>query len=100
MYKLIKSSSPSWEEDFNNIEDLFAKVDDCVCDMCKINSYEEMKNYFDSNEHSTSYTEKDILNELEYCCVGKDYGSMSTTEKVDELLHTACGCEYMLEVGR
>lgn len=98
MYKLTKLSSPSWTRDVKDIDTLFTLVDSCVCDQCKINTYEGMKKSFEDNEHIDSFTDEDILMELEYCCVDEDYGDMSIEDKVDELLHTACGCEYMLEV--
>lgn len=98
MYKLIKLSSPSWEEQKGSIEEVFSLLDSCVCSSCKINTYEEMEKSF-INSGYTDYTKEDIEVELEYCCVNEDYDSMSVRDKVGELLSTACGCEFMLEKG-
>lgn len=96
MFKLIKLSYPSWEEQKSSIEEVFSLLDSCVCSSCKINTYEEMEKSFIKSGY-TGYTKEDIEVELECCCVSEDYDSMSVEDKVSELLSTACGCEFMLE---
>lgn len=95
---LTKMSSPSWEKELNTYEDVFEVLDKCVCSSCKITSFEEMKSYFEDNEFIDSFTDEDVEDELDSCCVSEDYENLSVDEKGQELLSTACGCEYMLEL--
>lgn len=95
-YKLMKVSAPGWEEDFEDMSKVLVKLLPCICSMCMINNYDDMKNALE--KYSTEVTAEDINTELECCCISDDYASFSEEDKVNELLGTACGCEYTLEV--
>lgn len=97
MYKLIKCSSPSWEESRNTIEEIHTLLDLCVCNDCKINTFDEMKKSFENSEYVESFTDEDVQDALDLGSVSKEYDSMDTRGKVNELLSTSCGCEFVLE---
>lgn len=98
MYKLIKVSTPEWEEEREYIIEIFNLLNLCVCGNCKITSFAEMKKSFEDNILIDSFTDEDVQTEL-ICCVSKEYHRMSTKGKVNELLSTACGLEFVLEGG-
>lgn len=94
-YKLIKVSFPGWREDFDTISHVLDRLLPCICNMCMINNYDDMKNALE--KHGTEVTAEDINTELECCCISEDYESFNDEDKVYALLSTDCGCEYMLE---
>lgn len=98
-YKLMKISAPGWEEDFEDMSQVLAMLLPCICSMCMINDYNTMRAALEDSFSAGVVTSDDIITELECCCISEEYESFNDEDKVYELLSTACGCEYNLEVS-
>ena len=70
IYRLDKCSSPGFEFYSENLEHILTVLESNVCGSCKI--YDE--------EYEIGLPD--------------DYNSLSTEEKIHELLATSCGCEF------
>lgn len=68
MYTLSKCSSPSWDKQFDTLQELKDELEKWVCSLC-------------------------IIEELNYW---KQYEKMSIFDQINELLSTPCGCEFMV----
>ena len=97
MWLLTKCSSPSWEKSFTDIKELHKTLEGQICDGCKINTFEEMKASFQSSQVRGDFTDEDVRDELDFCSISENYDELSLEEQVDDLMGTACGCEYLLE---
>ena len=70
---LIKRSSPGWEKEFQTEEELKTELYSWICAGCKAGCYEE----YDGIVHEES--------------------PIDWTSSLDEMLSTACGCEFCVE---
>ena len=102
MYLLYKVSHPGWELRSKHIQHIHCMLEQQVCDSCKWTKadYDEWRR--ESLEEAISaqedfelpagmnpYTYSDLFPE--------NYAELPDMEKINILLDTACGCEFVFE---
>lgn len=79
-YILTKLSTPGWEFITDHEDHVLYILDKmCICSDCKRKEPE------DDNDHSWDY------------CLPSNYDILCVRDKINALLATACGCEYVLD---
>lgn len=90
-YKLTKISKTGYKLITSDIEMIYDMLDQFVCNSCKVKQCEAEK-YCDEN--GIEDWERDDFVENAF---PNDYDTLPTLEKVNWLMSTDCGCEFMFE---
>ncbi|AGH31911.1 hypothetical protein VPIG_00053 [Vibrio phage PWH3a-P1] len=90
-YKLTKISKTGYELVTSDIEMIYSMLDGFVCSSCKVKQCEAEK-YCQENDIEDWERSHFIENAFP-----DDYDNLPTVEKVNWLMSTACGCEFMFE---
>ena len=90
-YKLTKISKTGYEFSTSDIELIYDRLDEFVCTSCKVKRSEAEK-YCEENNLEGFEREQFIENAFP-----DNYDNLPTLEKVEWLMSTACGCEFVFE---
>ncbi|UUW39871.1 hypothetical protein VP14_184 [Vibrio phage VPMCC14] len=90
-YKLTKISKTGFEFSTSDIEMIYDRLDEFVCTSCKVKQSEAIK-YCDEN-NIEDFEREHFIQEA----FPDDYDNLPTLEKVEWLMSTACGCEFVFE---
>jgi hypothetical protein len=90
-YKLTKLSKTGYELVTSDIDMIYDMLDRFVCSSCKVKQCEAEK-YCNENDIE-NWERPHFIDEA----LPDDYDKLPTIEKVNWLMSTACGCEFMFE---
>lgn len=90
-YKLTKLSKVGFELTTSDIEMIYDRLDEFVCTICTVKQSEAEK-YCEENSIE-GFSREQFIEEA----FPDDYDSLPTLEKVEWLMSTACGCEFMFK---
>lgn len=90
-YKLTKLSKTGYEVVTSDIDMIYDMLDRFVCNSCKVKQC-EVEKYCDENDIE-EFERDDFIEDA----FPDDYDTLPTIEKVDWLMSTDCGCEFMFE---
>lgn len=90
-YKLTKISKTGYEFSTSDIEMIYDRLDEFVCTSCKVKKSEAIK-YCDEN-NIEDFEREHFIQEA----FPDNYDDLPTLEKVQWLMSTACGCEFVFE---
>lgn len=95
MYILEKVSYPAWQIKAEEIDFPLSILEQSVCNHCKMTKRDYdtfLESWWEKSDHTTSpFLDEDYEPDVFF---PDNYNDMSTEEKINTLLSTACGCEY------
>lgn len=98
---LIKLSAPGWEKSFTHWADVRKELQGWICADCKASSHYRYHHVLHEKVAAGTSREEaiEIAREEASLCLPDNFMSLDDETKVECLLDTVCGAEFMVEVA-